>query len=294
MGLLDKLEQVEIKADSRLPEDDLMFCETQQQAYDESCRALREIRQQWKKAIQAQRDLLGIGQDGSLPYFGSNYRFGITDLNRELEKFHSRFISELTQHFNEKYSVTISTDAIKEHLIPAEPDPYRCDMDTSKEYHRNLRALSLHYEDVVDQMFIQLDGLSFVERAFQELRTKCHKAAYWSNINAGYDRKGDTLRFGGYFCSCDERWGHEEWRLAERMQDIFTAVAHYESNTFGRFPAGFSELLGYSDVSTSQFQFPTCQKLVHLRMFKNGRVDLKFKTAALAKEFAETYLDYSC
>lgn len=184
MELLDKLEQVEIKADSRLPEDDLMFCETQQQAYDESCRALREIRQQWKKAIQAQRDLLGIEQDGSLPYFGSNYRFGITDLNRELEKFHSRFISELTQHFNEKYSVTISTDAIKEHLIPAEPDPYRCDMDTSKEYHRNLRALSLHYEDVVDQMFIQLDGLSFVERAFQELRTKCHTGSWAEEIVA--------------------------------------------------------------------------------------------------------------
>ena len=78
------------------------------------------------------------------------------------------------------------------------------------------------------------------------------------------------------------------------MQDIFTAVAHYETNTFGRFPAGFSELLGYSDVSTSLFQFPTCQKLVHLRMFKNGRVDLKFKTAALAKEFAETYLVFLC
>lgn len=93
MGLLDKLEQVEIKADSRLPEDDLMFCETQQQAYDESCRALREIRQQWKKAIQAQRDLLGTSSDGSLPYFGSNYRFGITDINRELEKLHSKFIS---------------------------------------------------------------------------------------------------------------------------------------------------------------------------------------------------------
>lgn len=71
-------------------------------------------------------------------------------------------------------------------------------------------------------------------------------------------------------------------------------VFGYETNTFGRFPAGFSELLGYSDVSTSQFQFPTCQKLVQLRMFKNGRVDLKFKTASIAKEFAETYLDYSC
>lgn len=294
MGLLDKLEQVEIKADSRLPEDDLMFCETQQQAYDESRRAFREIRRQWKKALQAQKDLLGTSSDGSLPYFGSNYRFGITDINRELEKLHSKFISELTRHFNTKYKVTISAETIEEHLIPTEPDPYKCDKDTSNEYHRTLRALALHYEDVVDQMFIQLDGLSFVERAFQELRTKCHKAAYWSNSNAGYDRKGDTLRFGGYFCSCDERWGREEWRLAERMQDIFTAVAHYETNTFGRFPAGFSELLGYSDVSTSLLQFSTCRKLVHLRMFKNGRVDLKFKTAALAKEFAETYLDSLC
>lgn len=71
-------------------------------------------------------------------------------------------------------------------------------------------------------------------------------------------------------------------------------LAHYETNTFGRFPAGFSELLGYSDVSTSLLQFSTCRKLVHLRMFKNGRVDLKFKTAALAKEFAETYLDSLC
>ena len=141
MGLLDKLEQVEIKADSRLPEDDLMFCETQQQAYDESCRALREIRQQWKKAIQAQRDLLGIGQDGALPYFGSNYRFGITDLNRELEKFHSRFISELTQHFNGKYSVTISTDAIKEHLIPAEPDPYGYEQGVSSQSAGSFAAL---------------------------------------------------------------------------------------------------------------------------------------------------------
>lgn len=221
-----------------------MFCETQQQAYDESRRAFREIRRQWKKALQAQKDLLGTSSDGSLPYFGSNYRFGITDINRELEKLHSKFISELTRHFNTKYKVTISAEAIEEHLIPTEPDPYKCDKDTSNEYHRTLRALALHYEDVVDQMFIQLDGLSFVERAFQELRTKCHKAAYWSNSNAGYDRKGDTLRFGGYFCSCDERWGREEWRLAERMQDIFTAVAHYETNTFGRFPAGFSRATG--------------------------------------------------
>ena len=145
MGLLDKLEQVEIKADSRLPEDDLMFCETQQQAYDESCRAFRKIRRYWKKALQVQKDLLGTSRDGSLPYFGSNYRFGITDINRELEKLHSKFISELTGHFNTKYRMTISVGAIKEHLIPAEPDPYKCDKDTSNEYHRNLRALALHY-----------------------------------------------------------------------------------------------------------------------------------------------------
>lgn len=271
-----------------------MFCETQQQAYDESRRAFREIRRQWKKAIQAQKDLLGTSSDGLLPYFGSNYRFGVTDINRELEKLHSKFISELTRHFNTKYRMTISAEAIQEHLIPTEPDPHKCDKDTSNEYHRTLRALSLHYEDVVDQMFIQLDGLSFVERAFQELRTKCSKAAHSYNGKSRYDSKGDTLRFGGSFCRCDERWGREDWSLTDEMKDILTGVAHYETNTFGCFPIGFSELLGYSDVSTSLFQFSTCRKLVHLRMFKNGRVDLKFKTAALAKEFAETYLDSLC
>lgn len=58
MGLLDKLEQVEIKADSRLPEDDLMFCETQQQAYDESRRAFREIRRQWKRPFSRKKTCL--------------------------------------------------------------------------------------------------------------------------------------------------------------------------------------------------------------------------------------------
>lgn len=78
------------------------------------------------------------------------------------------------------------------------------------------------------------------------------------------------------------------------MKDVLAGVAYFETNTFGCKPAGFSELLGYSAVSTSVFQFPDCQKLIQLRMFKNGRVDLKFKTASIAKEFAETYLDYSC
>lgn len=78
------------------------------------------------------------------------------------------------------------------------------------------------------------------------------------------------------------------------MKDVLAGVAHFETNTFACKPAGFSELLGYSDVSTPVFQFPDCQKLIQLRMFKNGRVDLKFKTASIAKEFAETYLDYSC
>lgn len=58
MGLLDKLEQVEIKADSRLPEDDLMFCETQQQAYDESRRAFREIRRAVEKGPSRKKTCL--------------------------------------------------------------------------------------------------------------------------------------------------------------------------------------------------------------------------------------------
>ena len=55
-------------------------------------------------------------------------------------------------------------------------------------------------------------------------------------------------------------------------------------------PYGFDSLLGYRHSGSDTVEFPTCSKVIQLKMFKNGRVDIKFASAAIARQFADDYL----
>ena len=67
-------------------------------------------------------------------------------------------------------------------------------------------------------------------------------------------------------------------------------VAHYETGAFNLYPLGFSELLGYNRSPDNEREFSTCKKVKGLKMFKNGRVDIRFTTETDAAEFAARYL----
>lgn len=74
------------------------------------------------------------------------------------------------------------------------------------------------------------------------------------------------------------------------MKDILYGVAHFETESYRVLPLGFSDLVGYCDIKEAMVEFPTCEKVKQIKLFKNNRVDLKFATAALAGEFIEKYL----
>ena len=73
-------------------------------------------------------------------------------------------------------------------------------------------------------------------------------------------------------------------------RSILRGVAHYETGSFSLYPLGFSELLGYSRSPDNEREFSTCKKVKGLKMFKNGRVDIRFTTETDAAEFAARYL----
>ena len=60
------------------------------------------------------------------------------------------------------------------------------------------------------------------------------------------------------------------------------------------YPVGLSDLVGYGRIDHDLILFPSCTKLKQLKMFKNRRVDIKFASEALAKEFIDTYLGTVC
>ena len=300
MGILDKFDNIEIKTDDRISESDLLFCEMHQQAYDEARMALGDLKSRWSAAIRIQREILGkSGSDKSapLPYIGGHGKITVSDIKDQLESLPQSLIHIIIDHFNSAYNISVSYEVVKSVLLPQKPadSGWNRDEESQKKYHQALQTLELRYEDIVDQIIIQLDGRSFSERALDELKERCHRAA-WNTYRkeADYEVKNDTVRFTGYACKFESWLGHDKWELCDGMKSILYGVAHFETNSYKFYPHGFSDLLGWSGIEHPAVEFSTSEKIKQLKMFKNGRVDLKFANAQLAGQFVEEYLGLVC
>lgn len=108
-----------------------------------------------------------------------------------------------------------------------------------------MQTLTVKYADVVDQVILRLDGRNFVEQAFHELKTSCHKAA-WNTYKQepDFERKKDTIRFSGYGCSYDTWSNVTRWELSDSMKSILRGAAHFETGGYNMYPVGLSELVG--------------------------------------------------
>ena len=294
MELLDKFATVEVKADNRISENDKFYCEQHQSAYETAISSFKELAFFWAEIEEAQKKYLG-DKDGSAFYH--NYlvsRNGPSISKESIEKhiasLHIDFIMTLTRYFNSSYHVTVNSAEISTALLPEKPEGYGVSRETKEKYHEQMQNLTVRYQDVVDQIILRLDGRSFSERAFHELYTKCHEAA-WNKYDqtARFEQKKDTIRFSDYFCRY-ETFIRPSWKLEDKLKEILYGAAHFETGSYNVYPLGLADLLTHWEMETDLIMFPTCEKLKQLKMFKNGRADLKFASTELASEFITKYL----
>ena len=81
--------------------------------------------------------------------------------------------------------------------------------------------------------------------------------------------------------------------MIDRMKDIIRGISHFETGGFDYTPVSLSRLL-IRELDSSQCEFSDCEKVQSLKMFKNGRVDLKFSSETYALQFVEEYLKTIC
>lgn len=151
--------------------------------------------------------------------------------------------------------------------------------------------MRVKYQDVVDQIMLRLDGRGLTEQAFYELHRKCQDAAYWANEKheARYERKKDMIRLKEHFCAW-RGWPYDDWDIYDKTKDLIKGLAHFETGTFDTFPDGMSRLFGWDWPKTDLLEFPSCNKVKQIKLYKNGRVDIRFTSAAYAEEFVGKYL----
>ncbi len=200
-------------------------------------------------------------------------------------------------YFNSTYTVSVESSEVTKRLLPKEPEErgWRRDEKQDREYHSEMQALELKYKDVLDQIFLLLGGRSFADRALDELKEKCHNAA-WNMYSKKpvYEVKNDVIRLTGYACKFTDWYSSGQWELNDGAKAILRGIAHFETDSFHRLPHSFSDLVGWGRANEPLIPFSTCEKVVQLRMFKNNRVDIKFASALLAKQFSEDYLGLVC
>ena len=296
MNALDKLEAVEISVDNRISETDRQFCEAHQTAYKEAKEMLSELKYIWEDTLNRQHQLLE-------PYETSKYtldkyisipNFSVKDIQQRLECIHRVFIENLVEHFNSVYNVSLDSKEIADILLPNKPERYYPSDSTeaAKQYQQQLKTLMVDYKDVLDRILIQLGGRTFHERALDELKEKCHKAA-WNTYHgkAEYELKNDTIRFA-YGCSFKD-WV-DKWEVNDSLKEILRGLSYFETGIFGAYPSGISRLLGWDRMEYPLVEFSGCTKLQSLRMFKNGRTDVKFRSRVYARQFVTQFLGLAC
>ena len=84
MNLVEKINQVKIKADTRISGADRAFCERQQRAYDAAREALRELDFTWTDCISQQKMILD-GEQAYTYYLGNDCNLKTACFRDELE-----------------------------------------------------------------------------------------------------------------------------------------------------------------------------------------------------------------
>lgn len=290
MDLLSKFNAVEVAADTRISEPDRKFCDVKQEAYRHQRKAYREIIDLVKKSVEErQRILRKQDPECNIEDFGC---LDVSKIEESLRDTHEDFIGTLVYHFASKYRVTLDSDEIKCVLVPKRPDRgyYSFNKEEWQAYLDAMDALELTYQQVLDQIFIQLGGASFKDKAVMELKEKAHKGA-WNSYhgNKCYEQKKAVISFTSYACHFDTWYTNPHVTLTDGMKNVIKAAAHFETGTTEYMPWGFTELCGYS-FERSEFEFTSLEKIKGVKCFKNGRVDIRFTSEAFARQFVEEYL----
>ena len=309
MSLLNKFASVEIKADNRISEEDKAFCLRHQDAFDKSGPALQKIANVISDTRYEQRQILGNDSYGT--YITCNsFKCDDEHIYEMMQKRNKRFIKAIVDYFSRKYTVELDSSIILEHLIPTPPkepqlpwggyremsdeqiDQFKEQMEIyhqeESKYSEAMRTLPLRYEQIVDEIFVQLGGFSFQEQAMNEFLERtwncCHQN--WDGKEK-FEIKNDTLRLTSGWCYCDDQWSWgPEWNPNKNLHTLLDALAWYQCGRMGEAALWFPELCKYT---TKVNEFDTCNmsKVKFIKLFKNGRVDIKFRSAAYVQEFVE-------
>ena len=285
VSFLSKFSAVEVKSDTRISESDKRFCEAHQQAYENAISLLYELKFFWESMLESQKQILApVGEKRHQQYLvdGSNLSLSLPEIQKQIRHTHEVLIEKIVDHFSSIYTISLSRSDVKKALLPESPgDRWSSHYEERLEkYEQEMENLQLHYDKIIEQIFIQTDGKGLWEQAEYQLKERCREgASSWGSPD--YTIKKHTIQFS--------RAVHGDRSLYNSTKDILRGLAHFETGQLGVIPRDFTCLFDYR-LPWETFECDDCKKVKKIRAFLNGRLDIRFTEDAYAVQFAKEYL----
>lgn len=267
MNLLNKFQAVTIQNDTRISEIDRKYCEKQERMYKEAITAMNNTLEIFKTIHK-----LHVEDKGESIHYHYEYIDHHEDIRHTEErskKIKNNFISNIVGHFERVYNVTLEKSKIR--------DKYN---------------ISVTYQDIVNEIFEQLGGFNFEEKAVKELKDKCKETIYSLDKVTIKKNKLTIIDFVW--------WDHYSWEGKKlgysdsKVSPLFRGLSHFET---GETETLFYYRSIYKELHEGERKYDIFSKyeigynLVNsIKVFKNGKIEIEFQTNEQAEQFKREYL----
>ncbi|WP_240416750.1 hypothetical protein [Paenibacillus periandrae] len=253
---LEKIEKVQIVNSNRIDADDQFFCESQEKVYRDTVALFISITEQLKSA-------------GS--HFVQRYK-DIGHFEDRLPEIKEEHVYGICRYFEKKYNVTLNKERI----------------------HSKYKKQDVTVDLVLDEIFVELGGYNFKEKADNEIKTEMRRIATIQNVFGGKVKSNRvTIEKTGAVSHCSI---FHRFSLGDNSTAIFKALTHFECGRveehelfgthYGRYQHDRS-----GDVIFEKLDLDL-DKVQSIKFFKNKKVEIEFKSGAAALAFANDYCGY--
>lgn len=264
--LLNKFDMVTIENDTRISEFDRKYCEKQERMYNEAVTAMKQTLELFKGIYENYSD---SDKKNYKHYIDSHS--DIRHIEDRLTDFKNSFIHRIISHFEKTYNVTLR------------------DSDINRKY----KDIEVTYNNIVDEIFEQLGGFNFEEKAVNELIKACKETVYNdTKIKVTKNKLSiqDFVYWQSYSWDNSYTIGYSDGKV----NSLFKALSHFEegsTDTLFYYDQIYEQLNAGSREYDILSKFEIGYNIVEsIKFFKNGKVEIVFQTHEQAQQFATTYL----
>ena len=279
MDLLQKFEEIKIDNTERIRESDRICCQNLNDTYSKALTHYQSILEKmyeidlkhedpfeirkddkWDRVCSKKHgeDLWAYNDDGS----PSKY---ILTLKSSIQVLHTQFIRKVVEYFASTYGIGLNKERFEKRIGD---------------------NLKITWQEILDLVFEYIGDEELENKGIQEFKDYFKKQIRWPD-QLKVNKNKISLHDQVFFC----HWSSNlEFSSSSGIDYFIKALSFFEFDVL-EYSGTFYHSLpnNRSNLSLDLYETPLSSKFKGLKLFKNGRVDLVFRSEEYAKEFVSLY-----